>query len=549
MKSIFLLVPFLLIITYNCLGGVTKPIKGNLFILSIGVDKYKKPFPNFVSCEQDANKLFFKLQDDYKRLYEDYEDFKGEIFSFILTNENANRDSIKKVFEYISKNSLPNDYFVFIFSGITLEDKKGETSLYPFINSKLDSLPESLIDSNIITLNTLGKWANGIQCNNQLFISESGSGTPFATNLINNLFESNMIIASQSKRNRIIITTNGFGMDSYKCQAGNYENGGPLCHFLINLNNILEIFVNQNKIEYELLKTEIQCNPFDGSKIYSVIYKERDFNKLLSNKFQTRGMSLLQNESEDDKDREIKNYAIIVATNEYNDKAEWSYLKNPGNDAMAVQTLLKDKYNYEILFLYNKSLDSVTASIINFKKHIGINDNVFIFFAGHGYYDKDYSDCYIVFTDSRPLKEDFRRTSYLPMATLNRILDDYPNKNLFVIFDICFGAYFDFNAKDLSLNDYKNVSFDISLDAYIKRKSEYTSRIYLSSGKSEVPDYWTNSLNHSPFANKLIEILEKEILFLTPGKIYSSLEGNITEPILKQFGKHDTRGDFIMEVK
>jgi hypothetical protein len=188
-------------------------------------------------------------------------------------------------------------------------------------------------------------------------------------------------------------------------------------------------------------------------------------------------------------------------------------------------------------------------SIIEYKKSVGINDNVLIFFAGHGYYDKDYSDCFIAFKDSKPLEEDFRRNTYLSMATLNRVLDNFPNKKIFAIFDICFGAYFDLNAKDLSLTDYKEVSFDISLDEFIKRKSEYTSRIYLASGKGEVPDYWTSSLNHSPFANKLISVLENESSFLTPGKIYKYLEGNITEPVLKQFGKHEAKSDFFMKVK
>jgi len=56
-------------------------------------------------------------------------------------------------------------------------------------------------------------------------------------------------------------------------------------------------------------------------------------------------------------------------------------------------------------------------------------------------------------------------------------------------------------------------------------------------------------MNHSPFANKLITIFENEKSFLTPGKIYKYLEGNITEPVLKYFGKNETRSDFIIKAK
>jgi hypothetical protein len=550
MRSVIIFLASFLLITNNCLGGI-KPIKRNLFIISIGIDDYKKPFYDLLSCKQDANRFIDKLKSDYNKLYEGNEDQKGEVISFLLADKDANRDSIKKVFEYISKNSSPDDYFVFTLASFTWESITGETFIIPYMKKEADTIPVLLNDSVSISLNTLGKWANSIQCNNQLFISESGSGQPFATNLINNLFESNMLIASQSKRNRIIITTKGYGFEVFQCKGEKQETGGILCHFLQNVNNILDIFQNQGKVEYEIMKAEVECDPFKGQKIYSVIYKESDFSKLLSNKYQSRGITLSPNAigEEQNKSTEIKNYAIFIGTNEYTGKPDWSNLKNPVGDAQAVQTILKSKYNFEVKSLYNMPLDSVIMAIIDFKKNIGVNDNVLLFISGHGYYDKDYSDCFIVFKDSKPLNEDFRRNTYLQMATLNRVLDNYPNKHLFVIFDICFGAYFDMNAKDLSLSDYKESTMDISTDELIKRKSDFTSRIYLSSGKGEVPDYWTNSMNHSPFATKLIAVLENERSFLTPGKIYKTLEGNITEPVLKYFGKHETRGDFIMKVK
>ena len=40
------------------------------------------------------------------------------------------------------------------------------------------------------------------------------------------------------------------------------------------------------------------------------------------------------------------------------------------------------------------------------------------------------------------------------------------------------------------------------------------SKIFLASGEAEVTDYWNNSLNDSPFANKLIDYLKNEKEFL-----------------------------------
>jgi hypothetical protein len=75
------------------------------------------------------------------------------------------------------------------------------------------------------------------------------------------------------------------------------------------------------------------------------------------------------------------------------------------------------------------------------------------------------------------------------------------------------------------------------------------SKIFLASGEAEVPDYWNNSLNHSPFANKLIDYLKNEKEFLSPSKIYETLEANITEPVMNSHGSHEERGDFILKVQ
>ena len=89
---------------------------------------------------------------------------------------------------------------------------------------------------------------------------------------------------------------------------------------------------------------------------------------------------------------------------------------------------------------------------------------------------------------------------------------------------------------------------DKGLNAFIREKDKNISRIVLASGQYEVFDYWKDSQKHSPFASKLIKALQEENEFISPGKIFSYVQGNATTPILKQFGKHETRGDFLLEV-
>lgn len=138
--------------------------------------------------------------------------------------------------------------------------------------------------------------------------------------------------------------------------------------------------------------------------------------------------------------------------------------------------------------------------------------------------------------------------SYLQMASLHRILDHLPCKQVFAIFDVCFGGSFDQIAPDIELNSY-NQSADINSVELMERKSAYHSRIFLASGQKTVPDYWGTNNAHSPFALKLIESLSTTTDFTSPGRLYKAVEGNATEPVLRRFGKHEERGDFILPVQ
>ena len=300
-----------------------------------------------------------------------------------------------------------------------------------------------------------------------------------------------------------------------------------------------------------LASKEVKC-PVMKRKYFS-IYEEQHYKKILLNSLKrsnSRGAEVYQEDDVpiEELTEEPKTYALIIATNNYQGKPSWKNLKNPINDAESVANIFSKKYNAETVKIYNKPKDTVLYEILRLKKRLREQDKLIMFIAGHGYYSQEYADGYVVFTDSKALESDFSLASYMQMASLNRMIDNLVPKNVFVIFDICFGASFDLNARDLSLSDYKELQSDISLEEFIKRKSESYSRIFLASGRYEVPDYWKDITNHSPFAEKLLAALSGEMKFVSPGKLYVTLEGNVTEPFLKQFGRHDERGDFLVAV-
>ncbi|MEE9408422.1 MAG: caspase family protein [Polaribacter sp.] len=283
------------------------------------------------------------------------------------------------------------------------------------------------------------------------------------------------------------------------------------------------------------------------------MFQEKDYTNFLISKYNntsaSRGTVTASNKKEEKKkDNIIKSFALLVANDTFDATKNWSSLKNPINDVNVVAKILKEKYNTETLILHNKGKNEILKSINNMKSKMDDNDQFLFFIAGHGYYSEEMSDGMVVCKESREIEQDYDKSSYLKMADLHRLLNTMPAKNVFAVFDVCFGATFDLFAKDIAINNYNKLQLDIKLEDFIKRKNSETSRIFMASGRYEVPDYWKDSEDHSPFASKLIKALSEEKEFISPGKIFSFMDGNATEPLLKKFGKHKPRGDFLLKV-
>lgn len=547
----------------------TKPfISKKVFVISIGINDYQHPLSTLQYCVSDSRAIVEKIiKDNPRRSDKEARELNlsrrkinistkidkvfavDSVYSYILNDNQATLHNIREVFKEVIKKATPTDYFIFNFGGISLELSEMETALITYQNDPIDI--NDINPEQVLMLNELAQWMEQIQSEKQLIISEAGNGSQFAQNLITELFESNPLMAANSDRDRIIITTRSFGYEFGVCEDGRKTDGGPLIYFLLQSGNILNAFENLDEYEFNLQKTEIKCNVLDGRK-YTAIYREEDFRKTLVNNYNkslSRGTQTYSTVSETkEPSKESKVYGLFVATNEYLKTPGWPRLQNPVNDAESISEVLATKYNVQVHKVYNKPQDSVLMEILKIKKLMDDNDRFIFFIAGHGYYSENFSDGYLVFENSRSVNEDPTLQSYLQMASLNRILDNMPSKNVFAIFDVCFGASFDLNSRDLALSAYDDMLKDMSIEEFIERKSDSRSRIFLASGRYEVPDYWINSEKHSPFANKLINVLASEPAFISPGIIFSKLEGNVTAPFLKQFGSHETRGDFLLRV-
>jgi hypothetical protein len=240
-------------------------------------------------------------------------------------------------------------------------------------------------------------------------------------------------------------------------------------------------------------------------------------------------------------------YALLFSTDEY---SHWDNLKNPINDATTIANELKAIYGFEVEIVKNPTKKDVLHKLREYtKKSYMPNDQLFIMFASHGYFDQVFNQGYLVCTDSEITDEE--RLTYIPHTNLRGIVDNIPSKHIFLAMDACFGGSFDPFIRSSAIRGYGEKNYELDNYEYINRKLKLRTRKFLTSGGMEyVSDGRPGQ--HSPFARKLLEAIRSyggSDNVLTLSEIKSFVEKIDPEPRFGEFGTDQPGSDFIFVVK
>jgi hypothetical protein len=185
-----------------------------------------------------------------------------------------------------------------------------------------------------------------------------------------------------------------------------------------------------------------------------------------------------------------KNFMLVIGVNEY---SEWPKLNNAKGDAEAFKQVLTQRYGFDAgntfeLYDQQVTIKNILDKLSEIRDTIGTDDNLVIYFSGHGFYDKAIDEGYWIPYNARKGEV----TDYLPNSTLVKYIKAMNCKHIFLVVDACFsGALFSDGHK-----------------GYVEKVGQYRSRWCLSSGRLElVSDGKTG--DHSPFAYYLLKFLQE----------------------------------------
>lgn len=211
-------------------------------------------------------------------------------------------------------------------------------------------------------------------------------------------------------------------------------------------------------------------------------------------------------------------YAILIAEKDYTDKSFLS-LNNPVLDALKLKRVLETKYTFpssNIDTLFNRNRDDILGLIAQRCNTLKENDNLLIFYAGHGTARKDqHNRTFGYLVPSSAKKGNY--ASYISSVNIAEVLtEDSHVKHILFIADACFSGSLTRSEED-------------DMPRNIKSSYENKSRKIMASGNLEpVPD-------NSMFMYHVLDRLEKnKEKYLTDYDLFNSVFLEVKKTTYKQ---------------
>ena len=183
-------------------------------------------------------------------------------------------------------------------------------------------------------------------------------------------------------------------------------------------------------------------------------------------------------------------HALIIGSNDYKHLPN---LKTAVNDAKAVAAVLQNEYGFEVNLMLNASALDIVDAFDELRETLNYDDNLLIYYAGHGWLDEETGQGYWLPVDAKPN----RRSHWVSNSTLKDTLKALAAKHIMIVADSCFSGTLT-----------RGASVGIKSADYWRKMATKRARVAITSGGLEPVADASGKSNHSPFAKAFINTLK-----------------------------------------
>ena len=202
-------------------------------------------------------------------------------------------------------------------------------------------------------------------------------------------------------------------------------------------------------------------------------------------------------------------HALIIGNNNYDHLTD---LNMAVADAEAVAKVLKNRYGFEIETLIDATRYDIIAALARMRAELTENDNLLIYYAGHGILDVDSDVGFWLPVDA----ERDVPANWIPNDTITAQLRAMRAKHVLVVADSCYSG-------KLTRNIEAYLKTGAEREVWIKRMAARRSRTALTSGGLE-PVLDAGGGDHSVFAKAFLEALEANTVVLDGQALFDAIK-------------------------
>jgi hypothetical protein len=212
-------------------------------------------------------------------------------------------------------------------------------------------------------------------------------------------------------------------------------------------------------------------------------------------------------------------FALIIGNQNY-DLLE--SLKTPRYDAERAAKILTQKYGFTVQLIEDGNDVAILKALNDLNKVLGPNDNLLIYYAGHGYRlksDKLENGYWLPRNAEKPPND----TYWVPNEQITNHIGRLQAKRVLVVADSCYAGLLSTDPSMFFLDKPTEVTQD-----YVTFKLPRRSRLLIASG-GDNPVLDEGGQGNSVFAKAFLDVLEANDAIMTAPALYVMVEGKVKE--------------------